>query len=400
MKGRTVLILDDDPSITALQKTLLETHGCEAITTNDFGQFCQQIEPKSGPLPDLILLDLMMPEVDGVQVMRYLATRGIDLPIMISSGVDSDLLTAVYALADIYDLDLRGVVSKPFTPDGFVRRIADVLTGNAGDDTLSLAEVKQLIDADRIRVHYQPKLDVDLTGVQGLEALVRCDHPERGLLAPDWFMPAIERGPLLGRITQIVIQTVARDLQQWQQNGFRPKVAVNISARSLDDLQLPDTIGAILRENGVSSSDLVVEVTETTLEKNYANALEVLTRLRLLGIQLSLDDFGTGYTSESRLRGLPFTELKIDRSITSKITSSAKARQKLKGYLTLCQSLKLRSVAEGVETLEQQAMLKSYGCQQVQGYLMTPALSNADLLQWLDKGQWAQQLPLDSISLS
>jgi len=232
---------------------------------------------------------------------------------------------------------------------------------------------------------YQPKADIKTGKVNSVEALLRWQHPEHGLIFPDDFIPLAEHTGLIRPLTLYVLNSALEQSHHWQEQGITLNIAVNLSARNLLDSELPDDVAQLLDTWQVDPSLLKLEITENTIMVDPPKALEVLTKLRDLGVGLSIDDFGTGYSSLSYLRKLPVDELKIDRSFVMSMTQSENDQQIVRSTIDLSRNLGLRVVAEGVETKEIWRDLAELGCDVAQGYYLTRPIPPQELVEWLAK---------------
>jgi diguanylate cyclase (GGDEF)-like protein len=229
---------------------------------------------------------------------------------------------------------------------------------------------------DQLRLHYQPIIDLTSGAAIGVEALLRVNHPERGLLGPAPFVAAAEESGLIVPLGRWVLDQACREAASWTGSGGMAKVSVNISARQLNRPDLVDTVVAVLERSGLHPDRLVLELTETALGEAGEGTIEQLGRLRGLGIHLAIDDFGTGWSSLTYLRRFPVTSLKVDRSFVAGLVSDNGDRAIVTAVIRLGQALDLTTVAEGVETAEQLVALQDLGCEQAQGYhLGRPALA-------------------------
>jgi diguanylate cyclase len=248
-----------------------------------------------------------------------------------------------------------------------------------------LGELRRAIEHEQLLLHYQPKVDAHTSQILGVEALVRWQHPDQGLIAPGEFIPLAERTGLIGPLTHYVLDAALHQCRDWRRAGHELSVAVNVSARRLLDLTFPDEVAAALATWEVPARLLVVEITESTIMADPAHALEVLGRLNEMGVQLSIDDFGTGYSSMAYLKSLPVHELKVDRSFVSQMLRNSSDAVIVHSTVDLGRNLGLRVVAEGVEdslTLEHLDLL---GCHAAQGYHISRPVAADDLLVWLDQ---------------
>jgi diguanylate cyclase len=254
-----------------------------------------------------------------------------------------------------------------------------------GQDRLrTLEELRQIIQARKLAMHYQPKVDSQTSRVSGVEALVRWDHPVHGLLLPDAFLPLAEDAGLMRDLTMAVLEQSLDQVVLWRAGGRMLSVAVNLSASSLVDLELPDRVHQLLVNRGLPASALELEITEDFLMGDRERAREILTQLRTLGIRVAVDDFGTGYSSLAYLRELPIDELKLDRSFVQPMAEDPRAAAIVRSTISLAHSLGMRLVAEGVENEITAGHLALSGCDVSQGFFFSRALPPAELERWLD----------------
>jgi diguanylate cyclase (GGDEF)-like protein len=252
-------------------------------------------------------------------------------------------------------------------------------------ERLRLAEqLRGAVDDDAFVVHYQPLVDLRSGAVTGLEALVRWQHPERGLLYPDAFLPLVEQTGLLHRLTLTVLRAAIAECRRWRLAGLDLSVSVNLSAPSLLDERLPETVRGLLADEEIPADALVLEITEDTLMVDPGRAVGTMHALRRLGVRLSVDDYGTGYSSLSYLRNLPVDELKLDRSFVSDLRPGSPDAAIVRSTVELAHALGLRIVAEGVESAASLAMLRALGCDGVQGYHVSRPVPAAELVGWLE----------------
>ena len=231
--------------------------------------------------------------------------------------------------------------------------------------------LRRAVDREEFSVHYQPIRDTQTNELCGAEALLRWESLELGTVAPDEFIPVAEEFGIVVRLGEIVLQSVCEQIQQWRNKGLNiPKLSVNLSARQLIDLNLQQQVEQIFQRTGVSGSDIQFELTEGSMLAESPRASEALEWLRRTGTTLALDDFGTGYSSLSLLRRLSFGTLKIDRSFVNGLGSEDADERLVRGVIALAQRLHIKTVAEGVETEEQLAILRSEGCDYIQGFLL------------------------------
>jgi diguanylate cyclase (GGDEF)-like protein len=248
-----------------------------------------------------------------------------------------------------------------------------------------LGELRRALEQRQLLLHYQPKVDAHTGRVLGVEALVRWQHPSHGLVPPNEFIPLTERTGLIVPLTHYVLDEALRQCRRWRAAGHELSVAVNVSARRLLDLHFPDEVGELLEHHQVPASLLVVELTESTIMADPVHALEILSKLNAMGVQLSIDDFGTGYSSMAYLKSLPVHELKVDRSFVSQMLQSSSDAVIVHSTIDLGRNLGLRVVAEGVENSLTLQHLGLLGCHAVQGYHISRPIPANQLISWLEQ---------------
>jgi diguanylate cyclase (GGDEF)-like protein len=286
------------------------------------------------------------------------------------------------------------------TVDGLLQR-ADIAMYDAKRDRLGTAvyshadetdlsapfrlieELRTALDHDELLLFFQPKLDLRTGELQGVEALVRWQHPVNGLLAPDQFLPQAERYGLMRQLATRVLSLALDQIVEWRHAGLDTTVAVNISVSNLLDIELPEQIRTLLAVRNLPPSCLTLEVTETTLMVDPTRAAELLTRLQLVGVQVSIDDYGTGYSSLARLRDLPVNELKLDRSFLTGIDRDPRAGAIVRSTVELAHSLGLTLVAEGIESEADETILRGLACDQGQGYHLARPMPAGELVSWI-----------------
>ncbi|MGB2922610.1 MAG: EAL domain-containing protein [Mycobacterium sp.] len=249
------------------------------------------------------------------------------------------------------------------------------------------AQLRRAIEGAELAVHYQPKILLATGQIIGVEALVRWPHPSLGLLYPDRFLPLARHNSLMHAMTEFVVERALDDASQWRMRGHPVQVAVNLSPPTFADRDLPSRIADAVARHHLTPADLAVEITEDFVYRNLHRARAVLDDLRDLGVTIAIDDFGSGYSALSYLRELPIDEVKLDGTFIAPITTDADAATIVRSVITLSKSLGLTIVAEGVETAETAALLRSYGCDAVEGHFVSPSLSADDLFELLrDEG--------------
>jgi len=246
-----------------------------------------------------------------------------------------------------------------------------------------LGELRRAVERDELRLYYQPKVSLHSANISAVEALLRWEHPVRGLVPPGMFIPFAEHTGYIKLLTRWVLREAMRQCGEWLRQGLRLQVSVNISARDLMNRDLPTEVASLLVEHDVPPGLLCLEITESGFMEDPAHAQRVLDRLDQLGVRLSIDDYGTGYSSLSYIMRLPVQELKIDRSFISRMASDAEISTIVRSTIELGHNLGLRVVAEGVEDLSVWNMLRSLGCDDAQGFFMSRPLEPRLLAAWI-----------------
>ncbi len=396
-----VLVLDDEPFMLRLTERMLRQLGVEQLSCFESAYQALYEMDQSARLPDLILLDLNMPDLDGVEFLRQLVERNFEGALILVSGEEEQVLQSVENLVRAHRLTALGHLHKPvdaaalaaliskWTPAAKVERRATAQPGRTAEELRSAIERGQLIN------HYQPKIALASGELVGVEALVRWRHPDEGLIYPDQFIGVAEANGLIDQLTHAVIVTGFKQAGAWRELDLAMQLSVNISTHSLTSLHFADTVTNLASASRVAPDAVMFEVTESGLIGNLARALEVSSRLRLRRFRLSIDDFGTGHSSLVQLRDIPFNELKIDHSFVHGASIDDKLRAIYGASLSLGQQLKLQVVAEGVENRADWDFVRDSGCDLAQGYFVARPMPAEHLVHWL--ADWKKRLSAESL---
>ena len=384
-----LLLIDDDYIMHRMTTVMLNDLGISDVFNAMSGPAALEILEQNGGCIDVVICDLNMPEMDGVEFIRHLAQRKYAGSLILSSGEDLRILKTVEKLAIEHDLHVLGVLEKPATPTK-ISELLDSLDQIREEGTMmaadafSLAELEHAIAAGELDTYFQPKVDVKSGRVVGVEALVRWNHPERGLIRPDSFISMAEENGLIVDLTDVVCIKALEYASRLKTMDCDLSVAINLSVDSLTNLEWPDRIYHQLDQYGLEASSISFEITESRLMEHISVALDILSRLSLKRFKLSIDDFGTGYSSMEQLQRIPFTEFKIDRAFVHGAAREASARAILESSVVLAKKLNMKVVAEGVEDQQDWDLVAEIGCDQVQGYFVSRPLPFAHLVKWLD----------------
>ncbi len=370
-------------------------------------------ERLKGALPPSCILT----RLDGAQFAALLPNTSEDEAYKLAGGI----VRAVRTPFEIYGLSLQAelMVGIAMYPE-HATEITDLI--GKGDVALYLArksrktvatykseldlnsarhlalkgELQRAVEEDHLVLYYQPKILASTNRIAGVEALVRWQHPTQGLVFPDDFIPLAEHTGLIRSITRWVLRAAFRQSAEWEKAGIILPISVNVSARNLQEEDLPETIACYLKEFGVPPERLTLEVTETMLIENPERALEVATLLTDQGIRISIDDFGTGYSSLNYLRKLPAKELKIDKSFVMRMDEEEGDAVIVRSIIDLAHNLGLKATAEGVETGAVWSRLQSLGCDTGQGYFFARPIPVEVLAEWMRTSAWGLPLEIGS----
>ncbi len=395
---KKVLLVDDDPMIVELMSPVLHALGIRDITVSVDGSEALSVIDADKEKLSLILCDLRMPGMDGIEFLRHLGERHYSGDIIIISGSDNRLLESVYDLAQAHQLNILAALEKPVTTKALAEALKNTSPAHAqrhateSPVSLDATELERALRGGELVSYFQPKVDVQSGHIDGVETLVRWNHPDYGVVTPDRFIPMAEESGLIDALTQTVFFQAMRYAAAWQRMGLKLQVAVNVSVHNLQQLELPEMLIDTASSLGIDPSGITIEVTESRLMQNLTSALEILTRLYLQGVKLSIDDFGTGYSSMEQLRRIPFNELKIDRSFVNRADHDQAAMAILESSVDLAKKLNMTLVAEGVETKEEWDLVKGLGCDLVQGYYISKPMSGNDIPGWISS--WDKVRPL------
>ena len=269
----------------------------------------------------MIILDLGMPETDGIEMLRFLADERVTARILIISGFDDKILDAANRLGSARGLNMAGVLRKPV----LIEELTHVLRKVGHDvSVITAPRLAEGIEAGELYLEYQPKIELETMHPIGVEALLRWRHPQLGLVPPMTFIPVAEETDLIHRMTQWVLSEAIRQREAWANKSLSLSVAVNLSAKNVDRNDLAGLLAPGGNAAGFEPRQLILELTELAAMRDAEQAADMLTRLRIKGIGLSIDDFGTGYSSLSQLQRLPFSEVKIDKSFVIDCVTSGK----------------------------------------------------------------------------
>jgi EAL domain-containing protein (putative c-di-GMP-specific phosphodiesterase class I)/CheY-like chemotaxis protein len=381
-----IMVLDDEPFMAKLLGQMLHALGYSSVLLFEGGQAALDSMDDADGHPDLILLDIDMPGMDGVEFVRHLVGRRYRGALIVVSGTDERVLHAVKTLVQAHQLTGLGYLGKPIAPAALAQLIAQSVPQcafRARRRAYGVDELRDAIASGALVNHYQPTVDVATAQVVGVETLVRWRHPRDGLVSPDHFIGIAEEHGLIDALTSAVLAVALSQARAWREAGMALRISVNLSMASLASLSFLDLIVELAGAAGMPPRDLVLEVTESRLLRDQRASLEILTRLRLKGFRLSIDDFGTGNASLTQLRDIPFDELKIDQSFVHGAWANETQRALFDASLDLARKLGMEAVAEGVEDRDDWDFLRRQDCKLAQGYFIARPMPAEDLPSWM-----------------
>ncbi len=362
MSANRLLIIDDEVSLAKVVAKGGKLSGYETAYTDDHEEFLRLLTKWE---PSVVVVDLQMPNKDGIELLRIMAENRCTAKIIVCSGIDTRTLETARRLGNELGLNMAGVLAKPVR----LAELNEVLNGlSVGDFQPDPSSLRQAILNNDLYLLYQPKVSLKTGRVIAVEALVRWKTPYGQVISPEVFIPMAEEQGVMDEVTDWVLQNAIGQLGRWKTDGMETSVAVNISAANLHNLKLPDKIGDLCMQADVSPERVTIELTETASMGDPAKMMDVLARFRIKRFSLSIDDFGTGYSSLTQLQRLPFSEIKIDKSFVLGMDKTEESAIIAKTVVDMGHNLGLLVCAEGVENETVLTMLRDFGCDFVQGF--------------------------------
>ena len=389
----TIMVVEDHDSQRRITLRLLKYLGAETLLEAANGREALKLLTDRGEPVDIILCDLDMPEMDGVEFISRVAEGQLAQAVAVISGMEISILNAVETMARASGLQVLSSISKPLNLQELTNCISNFQPKENSREAyvtqseFNAEDLKRGLKEREFLAFFQPKVSFATGEVQGVEALVRWFRPGHGVVTPLYFIDHMEHAGLVTPLTEVLLTQTCEYLKAWARRGYELTASVNISMHCLEDVSIADRLHDLVKESGCDPKQITLEVTESEVMIDVAKVLNVLARLRLKGFGLSIDDFGTGYSSLQQLSNVPFTELKIDQSFVKDSPTQPRHRTIIEASLDLARKLKLETVAEGVETRAEWDLLKSLGCQTAQGYFVARPMPGHQLPDWIQMWQ-------------
>ena len=375
-----LVVEDDGFQRWAMEQTLRQL-GATHIEVADDGQAALAILNRLAGEIHIVISDLEMPHMDGLEFIRRLAERVPAVGVIVSSAQNRPLLDSVEHMAKAYGLELLASVEKPATRQKLADAIANYSDRGSGpraasQPTVRLGErdLRLAIEAGELGPWCQPKVDLRTRAIVGCEALARWRVAHDEVLLPAQFLGAVQEHGLMPELTETMLRGAVSACGKWRAQGIHASVSVNLPESIIGDVEFANHALDLLDEHGVLPRNVIFEVTESAAISHPGPVLENLSRLRMRGFGLSIDDFGTGYSTFEQVTRIPFTELKIDQQFVRDAGVRPASLAVVESSLDMARKLRIPAVAEGVETVAQWNMLSALGCDMAQGWLLGKAM--------------------------
>jgi EAL domain-containing protein (putative c-di-GMP-specific phosphodiesterase class I)/ActR/RegA family two-component response regulator len=385
-----MLVIEDQTVQRKIAVRMLRNMGIQHVDEAEDGFQALTLLTGRAEGPDVVVSDLRMPGMDGIEFLRELGQSRPTTSVVLASALEPNLIGAAEAVARAEGLDVLGTLEKPLTPDKLgqvLRRYVPPEDRHSLTFTkpLEREELEQAIADGHIFAEFQPRVRISDNEITGAEALARWRHADRGRVPPVEFIPMAEQCGLIDSLTWVMLDQALAQASYWKRLGEPWTVSVNLSLHYLGYNGVADRISALAERHAVEPQRVVLEVTESLASTRAAAVIANLARLRMRGFGIAIDDYGTGYASLAQLCQIPFSELKVDRTFVHGAADRPTLRALLSSCLELARQLNLESVAEGVENPSDLATLRQLGCDEVQGYLIARPMPADALGAWIEK---------------
>jgi len=382
------LLAEDDPFQRHWLATMLAKLGALHISEAENGRVAlQQLQGR--PI-DIAFIDLDMPQMDGIELVRHLANGAQAPAIALTSELGAPLLLAVETMSKAYGLHVLGSLEKPATPEALQQLLAEYRPPQvrAAANTMpafTLQDIQQGLSAGQFEPVFQPQVELATGKVRQVEVFARWRHPQHGLVRPSAFLPILEASGQMEQLTWAVIEPAVAACRGWHDQGLMLSIALNVSVSSLAQPGLAERMLAHIAQHGIAPQYITVEITELMAMTDVPVCIENLARLRMKGFGLSIEDYGTAHSNLQQLLRIPFLDLKIDRSFVAGASRSQQMQIALRSGLEMAKKLNRNSGAVGVETREHWDLLRDLGCTYAQGHYIAKPMERAAVPGWIEE---------------
>ncbi|MFD1619487.1 EAL domain-containing response regulator [Thalassotalea marina] len=383
-----VLLIDDSSTILNYVTTVLENeYQIEHIYQASSASEALQVL-KNNNCFNLLFVDLNMPNVDGIQLLKQVSDLHFNGYVVLMTGVSSRIVASVESLISKYHLNFVGSLVKPIHLDDFIpifEKIGNFTPPKPRPEPLKTYEIIRAIKNNDLKVHYQPQVEISERKLVGVEALCRLEHPRLGMVSPDRFIDKAEGSELILHITMAVIKQAMKDWAKWHQLGLTINLSVNASPSSLQSDDFADSILALLIAYNMPAENLCIEVTENILARDDAQELATINRLNMRGVKIALDDFGKEHATIDRVQKLPLNTVKFDKSYFLSFEKDRQYRSALNTSVAIAQQLNLRTCAEGIESRASLELASELRIDIAQGFFIARPMLAKEIIPWANK---------------
>ena len=382
------LVVEDHGFQRWATRKMLEGLGASHIFEAEDGRAALEVFRNLNEPIDIIVSDLDMPGMDGMEFIRHLGAVGLPASLIIASALNPALVASVETMATAYGINLLGALGKPVTPEKLALAIGRHSRPKQKAPALAALafapeEILEGLRKNEFEPFFQPKIELASGRIRGAEALARWQHPVNGVVSPIAFIRPLEESGHIDSLTLVMLKMAANSCRIWRDAGLDASVSVNLSLKSLTDVTLADRITDLVLAQQIDPQHVILEVTESAAASHVGSALENLSRLRMKGFGLSIDDFGTGYSSMQQLSRIAFSELKIDQTFVRNASRQESSKVILESSLDMARRLSIVAVAEGVETQPEWELLRDLHCDLAQGYFVARPMDAGAFYGWV-----------------
>ncbi len=390
----SILLIDDDPFYSQLAVEVLNNLGFDEVAVANDGNTGLNCLTGTDLHYDVVICDLNMPEMNGVEFIRHASQTGFDGGIILLSGENKRMLETAYGVAKTHDANILGAMAKPINPDELREAMGRLQPNGQSKRSfvpqapITETQLRDGIDGsadDEVKLVFQPKIEVMSGKIVGVETLARWWNRDRGILGPGAFIPLAEEKQLIDDLTNTIYLKAVQQAAKWQAEHIELRTAINFSVNSFSRQEFCDFLTATVQQEGIDPSRLLLEITETQAMSIAVDCLESIIGMRLNRFGLSIDDFGTGNSSLAQLKNIPFTELKVDRAFVNGAAQNESSLAILEASISLARKLEMVVVAEGVETREDWDLVEQLGVDYVQGFYCAKPMTNEELMSFMAK---------------